>query len=151
MSIVLNEYEWAEQMIDRHELGKKPIETLSRVAKYYLENKYSKRETRQLLDTFLSLCDPTSSLVQWSDALDRITKNASKYPLVRLDGVDIFKSELEKIDTLPGKQIKRLAFTLLCVAKHWDAVSEANNHWSTALTKRSCRWQISTRPSRDRA
>lgn len=135
MSIVLNEYEWAEQMIDRHELGKKPIETLSCVAKYYLENKYSKRETRQLLDTFLSLCDPTSSLVQWSDALDRITKNASKYPLVRLDGVDIFKGELEKIDTLPGKQIKRLAFTLLCVAKYWDAVSEANNHWVNSSDK----------------
>ena len=135
MSIVLNEYEWAEQMIDRHELGKKPIETLSRVAKYYLENRYSKRETRQLLDTFLSMCDPSSSLVQWSEALDRITRNAGRFPLIRLDGVDIFKSELDKIDSLSGKQIKRLAFTLLCVAKYWDAVSEANNHWVNSSDK----------------
>ena len=41
MSIVLNEYEWAERAIQNHELGKKPIETLNRVSKYYLSNKYS--------------------------------------------------------------------------------------------------------------
>lgn len=29
MSIVLNEYDWAEKMIANHDLGKKPIETLS--------------------------------------------------------------------------------------------------------------------------
>ena len=46
MSLVLNEYEWAEKMIDSHSLGKKPIETLNRVAKYYFENQYSKREVR---------------------------------------------------------------------------------------------------------
>lgn len=37
MSIVLNEYDWAEKMIANHDLGKKPIETLSRVSKYYYE------------------------------------------------------------------------------------------------------------------
>ena len=34
MGIVLNEYEWAEKMINNHDLGGKPTETLSRVAKY---------------------------------------------------------------------------------------------------------------------
>ena len=28
MSIVLNEYDWAEKMIANHDLGKKPIETV---------------------------------------------------------------------------------------------------------------------------
>ena len=44
MSIVLNEYEWAERMINNHDLGKHPVETLNRVAKYYFANQYSKRE-----------------------------------------------------------------------------------------------------------
>ena len=35
MELVLNEYEWAEKMIANNDLGKNPIETLSRVAKYY--------------------------------------------------------------------------------------------------------------------
>lgn len=129
MSIVLNEYEWAEQMIDRRDLGKKPVETLSRVAKYYLENKYSKKETRRLLDKFVTMCDPSASLVQWSDTLDRVARNAVRFPLVRLDGITVYKSELDKIAELPGKQVRRLAFTLLCVARYWDAVNADNNHW----------------------
>lgn len=135
MSIVLNEYEWAERMINNHELGKKPIETLNRVAKYYLENKYSKREIRKMLDTFLTQCDPSASLVHWSDTLDKVAKNVGKFPLIRLDGVDITKNELEQIETLGGKQVRRLAFTLLCVAKYWDVVSESNNHWVNSPDK----------------
>lgn len=88
MSIVLNEYDWAEKMIANHDLGKKPIETLSRVSKYYYENHYSKREIRSLLDSFMLQCDPSASLVHWSDMLDKVAKNVSKFPLIRLDGVD---------------------------------------------------------------
>ena len=36
---------------------------------------------------------------------------------------------MEAIEKLEGKQLRRLAFTLLCVAKYWDAVSEKNDHW----------------------
>jgi len=129
MSIVLNEYEWAEAMIDNRDLGRKPTETLNRVAKYYYENQYSKKEVRSLLDSFLLQCDPNASLVHWSDTLDRIAKNSIKYPCIQLDGVNITKSELEKISMLDGIQLRRLAFTLLCVAKYWDAASEKNNHW----------------------
>lgn len=135
MSIVLNEYEWAERMVNNHELGKKPIETLSRVAKYYYENKYSKKEVRKLLDSFLTQCDPSASLVHWSDTLDKVAKNVGKFPLIRLDGVNITHKELERIETLGGKQVRRLAFTLLCVAKYWDAVSESNNHWVNSPDK----------------
>ena len=135
MSIVLNEYEWAERMISNHELGKKPIETLNRVAKYYLENRYSKREIRKLLDTFLTQCDPSVSLVHWSDTLDKVAKNVGKFPLIRLDGVNITHKELGRIEALGGKQVRRLAFTLLCIAKYWDAVSESNNHWVNSPDK----------------
>lgn len=135
MSIVLNEYEWAERMINGHELGKKPIETLSRVAKYYYANQYSKKEVRKLLDTFLTQCDPSVSLVHWSDTLDRVVKSVDKFPIICLDGIRISQKELEKIETLGGKQVKRLAFTLLCVAKYWDAVSDSNNHWVNSSDK----------------
>jgi len=129
MSLVLNEYEWAEKMIANHSLGKRPIETLSRVAKYYYENRYTKKEIREMLDDFMLQCDPSVSLVHWSDTLDRVTKGVNKFPLIKIDGVDITEPELEKIEALDGKQIRRLAFTLLCVAKYWDAASESNNHW----------------------
>lgn len=129
MNIVLNEYEWAERMIGNRDLGKRPVETLTRVAKYYLATGYSKREVRQMLDTFVIQCDPAASLPGWSDVLDKIAKNVDKYPLIRVDGVDITDRELESIERLDGKQLRRLAFTLLCVAKYWDMVSDRNDHW----------------------
>lgn len=135
MSIVLNEYEWAEHMVKNHELGKRPVETLGRVAKYYYAKKYTKREVRRMLDTFLVQCDPSVSLPSWSDVLDRIAKGVDKYPLIRVDGVDITDKEMASIENLEGKQIRRLAFTLLCVAKYWDAVSARNDHWTNTADR----------------
>jgi hypothetical protein len=129
MSVVLNEYEWAERAIRNHDLGGKPFETLERVAKYYYENRYDKREVRRLLDSFLIQCDPSASTVRWSGVLDRAAKRAGKTPLIQIDGVDITEDELATIGKLTGTQMRRLAFTLLCVAKYWNAVSGHNNGW----------------------
>lgn len=129
MSIVLNEYEWAEKMLENNEIGRKPSETLSRISKYYLSNKYSKKETRRMLDAFLLRCDPNVSLPRWSDLLDRIVKNSSKYPLIMIEGVAITDAELAEIEKLKGVQMRRLAFTLLCVAKYWNEVSPNNGGW----------------------
>lgn len=129
MAIVLNEYEWAERMVADRKLGSSPYETLSRVAKYYFEKKHSKREVRKLLDEFLMQCDPDASLVSWSSALDKITRNASKYPPIQIDHINISPGELEWIEKLEGKQFRRLVFTLLCVSKYWNIVSDTNNNW----------------------
>ena len=129
MSIVLNEYDWAERQIADKTLGKKPYETLSRVAKYYIHKSYDRKEVRRLLDDFLLQCDPTASLVTWSDTLDSATKYAFKYPLVMIDEIIITKPEMERINALQGKQLRRLAFTLLCIAKYLYAVSENTNYW----------------------
>lgn len=129
MAIVLNEYEWAEKMIADRKLGKKPGETLSRVAKYYFERRYSKREVRKMLDEFLIQCDPDASLVAWSDTLDKITKSAAKYPIIQIDYICITSGELEWIAAIESKQLRRLAFTLLCVSKYRNIVSPNNNNW----------------------
>lgn len=129
MSIVLKENEWAENMIRSKSLGKKPSETFCRVARYYLDKGYNKSDTRNFLDTFLIQCDPTSSLPKWSDALDYAVGRASKYAAVDIDGIDITKPEMERVDSLDGKQIKRLAFTLLCLAKYWQIVVPSGDYW----------------------
>lgn len=131
MSIILNEYEWAERAIKDKLLGKKPYETLSRVAKYYTYKNYSRKEVRRLLDEFLLQCEPTVSLVTWSDTLDNAAKSAAKYPLVMIDSIDITEPEMARIDKLPGRPIRRLAFTLLCIAKYMHRISENTNYWVT--------------------
>lgn len=129
MSIVLNECEWAENKIKEHSLGNKPMETLTRVARYYVDQQYSKQAVRKLLDTFMLQCDPDISLAKWSNTLDSIAKNSDKYKPIKLQGVPISRSELESIHNLKSTMARRLAFTLLCVAKYWDAASPRNNHW----------------------
>lgn len=129
MSIVLNEYDWAERAIKDKALGKKPYETLSRVAKYYTYKNYTRKEVRRLLDEFLLQCEPTASLVTWSDTLDNAAKYAAKYPLIMIEEIIVTKPEMEKIDALPGKQLRRLAFSLLCIAKYLYAVSPNTSYW----------------------
>lgn len=129
MSIVLNEHEWAQEKIKSRSLGSKPFETLSRVAKYYMDKNYSKKETRGMLDTFLLQCDPTASLPKWSETLDYAVSRALKYDAIKIDGIDITKPEIEKINLMVGKQMRRLAFTLLCLAKYWDIINPQGDHW----------------------
>lgn len=129
MNIVLNEHEWAEEMISNHTLGNKPFETLSRVAKYYLDKDYPKKEVRTLLDAFLLQCDPSASIPKWSDTIDRAVDKALKHDAICIDHIDITKSEMDIIDSLDGIQTKRLAFTLLCLAKYWDIVNPNGDHW----------------------
>lgn len=135
MSIVLNEFEWAERAIENHDLGKHSVETLTRVCKYYIACGYSKREAREMLEHFLVQCSPNVVLNRWSDLLDKIVKNVNKYTIVKIDGVNITKRELEQIEKIEGKQIKRLAFTLLCLAKYWNVISPANNSWVNTSDK----------------
>lgn len=129
MSIILREHEWAEDMIRSKTLGKKPSETLTRVARYYIDKGYSKKETRDFLDTFLIQCEPMSSLPKWSGTLDYAIVRALKYDAIDIDCINITKPEMDRIDTLDGKQIKRLAFTLLCLAKYWKIVMPNGDNW----------------------
>lgn len=121
--IVLRETEWAESMIRNHDLGKKPVETLIRVARYYLDKNFSAAETRKKMDLFLIQCDPVASLPKWSNTLDFAVRAAKKRKPVNIDRIDITEPEMYKIDLLDGVQIRRLAFTLLCIAKYGMEVS----------------------------
>ena len=129
MTIVLNELEWAEKMINGQNLGSKPFETLSRIAKYYLANNNSKKETRSKLDSFLLKCDPSVSLPKWSDVLDYAVLKAAKYEPVTVNEILITDKEMSVIDSLQGTQLRRLAFTLLCLSKYWDAARKNTGHW----------------------
>lgn len=129
MSVVLNEYAWAEKAVADKSLGKKPYETLSRVAKYYTYQGLQKNDVRRKLDEFLVACDPKASPVTWGEILDGAAKAASKYPIVIVNAVPVTKPEMEKIDALCGTQLRRLAFTLLCLAKFTTMIRPKRDYW----------------------
>lgn len=127
--IVLNENEWAEDKIKSNDLGDNTYETLCRVAKYYISNACSKEYTEQILGRFLVQCDPSIVLIRWNDAIQNAVKYAVKNPPINIDSIKLTKGEIAFIDKIDSVQARRLAFTLLCIAKYYDAVRETNNHW----------------------
>ena len=132
MSIVLHEREWAENAIANRNLGRLRGEGLKRVAKYYLQCEgYNSQETRNKLESLLLQCDPKVSIAKWDERLDRYIRDAKKEPLFDIDGVTVYKEELEVIDALEGSQIRRLAFVLLCVAKYRNALRIENDNWGS--------------------
>lgn len=130
MSIILNEREWVRSAIAARALGPHPSETLGRIARYYCQCEgYKRNEARAKLEDFILQCDPDAVLVKWSDVIERSLRQAGKYPIIDLEQVDVTEAELARIAGVEGKQAQRLAFTLLCVAKYWNAVRENNNSW----------------------
>lgn len=129
MSVVLNEHEWAEKMIQSRSLGKRPFETLCMVARYYIDGGFSKKALKNMLDGFILQCDPTASLTKWADAEEYAMARACKYKAVMIDSIDITDKEMITIKSIEGRQAQRLAFTLLCLSKYWDVVTDSDKHW----------------------
>ena len=128
-SIVLDEYQSAEKALNNLELGNKPTETLSVVARYYYGKGYKKSEITRLLEDFLIKCDPNVNIVKWQETIDRVVKTADKFKLVRIDGVSITQSEMWVIQQLSSKLLQKLLFTMVCLAKFENAISNTNNNW----------------------
>lgn len=135
MSVILNEYSWAEDMIASAQLGDKPIKTLSIVAEYYYENGFSKRDIRKMTTEFYVACTSSPLPFYIADALDSIIKRLGRRPLVQIDGVNISSTELDIILKLQGRQLQRLAFTLLCLAKYHYERNPVTDHWVTTSDK----------------
>lgn len=136
MSLILDEKEWAREMITTRDLGDHALETLDRVARYYRQVEgCSRAETRRQLELFLVRCDPYANLVAWSDTLDKLAKNAAKYKLVEIDGITITRSEMDAIASVGSMSTQRLAFTLLFLAKYWNEVHSDNDNWVNTSDK----------------
>lgn len=129
MGIVLNEYEWSRDMIERRSLGKNAYETLSRIAGYYMCDGYGRKAVRQKLEEFVMYCNPSASIPLWDDIIEGALSRASKYGIIRLDRIPITEKEMSVVLGIDRVQERRLAFTLLCIAKYWNAVNSKNSGW----------------------
>lgn len=128
-NIVLNERACAEHALESLCLGSKPVETLGRVARYYFSMGYKKKEIGGLIEDFMLKCDPSINIVKWQSTIDKLANMSDKYALFDIAGVSITLSEMEKIQSIDGKMLQRLMFTMLCLAKYGNAISPTNNNW----------------------
>lgn len=129
MNIILNEHEWAEEAILSHTLGKKPYETLNRVARYYFDTGTTAPEVQSLLENFIIQCDQRASIPKWSKTIDYAINAASRRETIKIDAIHITQTEMDKIDSIDGRPHRRIAFTLLCLSKYWDIINKSSEHW----------------------
>ena len=129
MNIVLRENEWVEQMISERSLGDTPVETLRRVARYYIDQGCKRKDVVKNVELFLLRCNPNASIPLWYDNIERAIKTAWKRPALCIQSIPVTETEMEKIDALKGTQLRRLAFTLICLAKYWNIVRDKSDGW----------------------
>lgn len=129
--IILNETEWAAAAIGEKNLGKHPSDTMRMIARYYIDNGLSRSEVAERMVEFLQVCMPDVVVSKWKQMLTSAYKAAQKQPAVDIDSVVVTKGELAAINALPANHIrqKRLAFTLLCLAKYWRARNAEYDNW----------------------
>lgn len=85
--------------------------------------------TTEKLKEYVLQCGEQPTLNLWSDMIDSAVKQAGKRKAVVIDYIPVSSEELKRIDILPGTQLRRFAFTLLCLSKYFDIVKPNNDHW----------------------
>ena len=139
--IILNEREYAQKCLDTYSYGENIYETLQILAKYYYaDGLRAKRIEKKLLE-FLQENYPrySSNMLKWQETVEKISRRAGKYPLYEDAGVMITQAELDTIDAIEEKKgkpvLRRLAFTLLCLAKLANQRHDKNNGWVNTEAK----------------
>ncbi len=166
MEIILNEREFAERALEDCDMGELPHETLGHLAKYYHAEGYKDREIQRLLEDFIIKCDPTANVFKWENTIAHQVKNAKKYALIELDSIPITKKEMGLCESLSQQElgqlysgsnrqrpfvkrnVSRVLFTMICLAKYGNAINANNNNWVNRQDKeifRMANVQISTK------
>lgn len=129
MVISLNEHADAEKYLSDFTIGKDIFNRLKVIARFYLDSGYNESQVNQKLRDYISQCGDNPSLNYWTNMTENAIKKAKKSPAVLIDYIYISSSEINTITKLESTQLRRLAFTLLCLAKYRDITVENNDHW----------------------
>jgi len=129
---ILNEKNYAEDCIKNGIAGKKPLLSTSIIARYLYHCRGMKgKKIIAFLTDFIhrnGLGYGTDESY-WDEKIEKVAKDAKKYPLHEIDGVPITESELATIEGIHNKLLERLAFTVLCIAKLNNLRNPKNNGW----------------------
>ena len=142
MDIIMNEYTYAENLLNKQDLkacdlGDKPSSTLNLLARYYREIGKNDDEIKELLSDFLNRClKDKYKESKWIDSIFYQVVKSKKYNLKRVDNVIVTKSEIEIIQSVKGKSRQKVLFTLLILAKYYNAVSDKNKNWTNLEYKK---------------
>ena len=109
---------------------KQLVSNFAMLSRYYYANGKKPKQIIALLDEYAQKADRDYNKDKWSYIFDALAHgDGKKKPLLEIDYIRITESEMEKINALEKRMARKLAFTLLCLAKYRNEVSETNNGW----------------------
>ena len=138
INYIINELEYAKQLIDDSEIDPNPYYALSLISRYYYHNKgLRKKKIVDLLGHYMvrHYIIEEYEKSDWMERIEKIAANAHKYPLKDIKGISIKVPEMNVIDSISGTALRRLAFTILCLAKLSNARNKSNNGWVNVNSK----------------
>lgn len=129
----MNETQAAENIIANKVVGKKPMQDINLLARYFLtypdENgKFpTKKELIVTLQEYLKGQYDDYQSVKWQELIEKAIKRAKTSPIIDLEYIPVTQRELDIIKDISNKKLEKLAFTCLVVAKYYNLRSPSNN------------------------
>lgn len=132
MITVMNELEYATDLLNGGKIECGDKHALSTLAKYCRYYDMSNTQAKQTLSSWYKERFPDCPKSQCDKSIVQAIKSAEKYPLIAVDEIIITKPEIERILSIESpktregfngchgknsKSLKKIAFTLLCFAK----------------------------------
>lgn len=136
--LILDEKIYVENILSGDEVGCKPSSVISLLARYYYHCKSITNEPtlEKLINEFMSENYVEYNSVKWSNTVSRYIKQAPNYPIHRIEGLNIYQSELDIVNELKEEKDRLIVFSMLCYAKYNNLIRpDRNNNWCNAKEK----------------
>lgn len=124
----MNEYRRAEDILSSVQETTNPIHNVYLLSRYYYAQGMRQKEVLEKIEDYLRQF-PFLVLPKWQRTVDKIVAKAKGKGLIEIEYVGITEKELAEIAKLRKESLKKLAFTLLCIAKYFNTIRPENNSW----------------------
>ncbi len=133
MRLILNEKEMVDKALeDGHIEQKKPSVIIKLLIKYYLGKGKTKKETFDLIDSFMNKNYRNYKFIKWQKKINTEINKIHKrgeFELFQLDNIIIYQEELDVIKSINNLRLEKLAFTFLAYAKIYNKMNNNNTNW----------------------
>lgn len=124
----MNERRRAEDVLSSVQETTNPIHNVYLLSRYYYAQGMRQKEVLEKIEDYLRQF-PFLVLPKWQQTVDKIVAKAKGKGLIEIKYVGITEKELAEIAKLRKESLKKLAFTLLCIAKYFNTIRPENNSW----------------------
>lgn len=124
----MNERRRAEDILSSVQETTNPIHNVYLLSRYYYAQGMRQKEVLEKIEDYLRQF-PFLVLPKWQQTVDKIVAKAKGKGLIEIEYVGITEKELAEIAKLRKESLKKLAFTLLCIAKYFNTIRPENSSW----------------------